>query len=79
MNGQYNEEMAWRRLQDVQREAENARLVESGGPAVRGWLSMLALRAWLVAGLAARRPPRWHPAVLDSTRKEGGASGANAA
>jgi hypothetical protein len=29
----WNEDVAWQRLQDVQREAENRRLIASGGPA----------------------------------------------
>jgi hypothetical protein len=62
MNAQYNEEMAWRRLQDMQREMENQRLVDAGGPPARAWLSLLAERAWLLAGLAAQRPPRWRKA-----------------
>lgn len=61
MNEHYNEEMAWRRLQDLHREIENQRLLTAGGPPLRGWLSGLAERAWLVAGLAARRPPRRRP------------------
>jgi hypothetical protein len=31
----WNEDVAWQRLQDVQREAENRRLIASGGPADR--------------------------------------------
>lgn len=58
MNGNYNEEMAWRRLQDMQREVENQFLVGAGGPPLRSWLPRLAERLWLVAGLAARRAPR---------------------
>jgi hypothetical protein len=32
----WNEDVAWQRLQDVQREAENRRLIASGGPANSG-------------------------------------------
>lgn len=59
MNGYYNEEMAWRQLQDMQRELENHRLVDGGGPALRWWLLRLTQRIWLTAGLTARRAPRW--------------------
>ncbi len=58
MNGYYNEEMAWRQLQDLQREMENQRLVDGGGPALRWWLPKLATRMWVVAGLAGRRAAR---------------------
>jgi len=55
-----NEDVMWARLKDMQLEAENQRadrlrLV----PTVRA----LAERAWLLAGLAARRAPRRHPAA----------------
>ena len=53
-----NEEMAWRRLQDMQREMENQLLVDGGGPALGWWLPRLAERLWVLAGLAARRAPR---------------------
>jgi hypothetical protein len=66
MNEQYNEEMAWRQLQDLQREMENHRLVAGGGPALRWWLPRLAARAWTLAGLASRRAPRWNPAVVSN-------------
>ncbi|HET7466539.1 MAG TPA: hypothetical protein VFL29_07715 [Candidatus Dormibacteraeota bacterium] len=60
MSEHYNEEIAWRRLQDMQREIENHRLVAGGGSAsVTWWLPLLARRVWLVAGLAGRRAPRW--------------------
>ena len=63
MNGYFNDEMAWRRLQDLQREMENARMVDGGGPALRWWVPKLAARIWVVAGLATRRAPRWSPAA----------------
>ena len=64
MNGYFNEEMAWRQLQDLQREMENHRLVAFGGPAIRWWLPKLAQRMWVVAGLASRRAPRRSPAAV---------------
>lgn len=82
MNGYYNEEMAWRQLQDLQLEMENHRLVDGGGPALSWWLPKLAKRVWLVAGLASRRAPRWSPAVVKRANDAGGAerpAGADAA
>ena len=65
MNRYHNEEMAWRQLQDLQREMENRRLVADGGPMLRWWLPKLATRIWIVAGLAGRRAPRWNPALVE--------------
>ena len=60
VNSFMNEDVMWARLKDMQLEAENRR---ADGvrllPAVRA----LAERAWLLAGLAARRAPRRHPAA----------------
>ena len=54
-----NEDAAWQRLQDLQREMENSRLMAATQPqATLETLGRLAARVWLVAGLAARRPPR---------------------
>jgi hypothetical protein len=57
-----NEDVAFERLKDLQREMENSRLTASGlagfGPLVRN----LSARAWWLAGLAMRRPPRRRPA-----------------
>ena len=63
MNEQFNEEMAWRRLQDLQREMENRRVVDGGGHWAGWWLPKLAERVWTLAGLASRRPPRWRPSA----------------
>ena len=82
MSRNYNEEMAWRRLQDLQCEMENHRMVDAGGPALRWWLPRLAERVWLVAGLASQRPPRWSPAVVRRVADTGSAensAGADAA
>ena len=63
MYGYNNEDAAWQRLQDLQREMENSRLMASSMPQeVVGALRKLAARAWLLAGLAAARPPRRHSA-----------------
>jgi hypothetical protein len=54
-----NEDAAWQRLQDIQREMENRRLMAAGRRhlTVDGF-RQLAVRAWLLARLAAMRPPR---------------------
>lgn len=59
MNQHYNEEMAWRRLQDIQTEMENHRLIAGGGPDLIWWPVRLAQRVWTLAGLASMRPPRF--------------------
>ena len=57
-----NEDAAWQRLQDTQREIENSRLLAEGQPdATLQLLRRLAVRAWHLAGLAATRPPRYSP------------------
>jgi hypothetical protein len=57
-----NEDAAWQRLQDMQREIENSRLMAEGQPdATLQLLRRLAVRAWHLAGLAATRPPRYAP------------------
>ena len=64
MNPYTEEDVLWPRLKDMQREAENRRLIRAeAGISVRELLRMLAARAWLLAGLAMRRPPRktWPP------------------
>lgn len=59
MNSYADEDVMWQRLKDVQLEAENRRLMraENGRS---GWalVRILGARAWLLAGLAMRRPPR---------------------
>ncbi len=69
MHQYMNEDEAWRRLQDIQREMENRRLLAAGRPhATLETIRQLAARAWLLAGLAAMRPPRRRPA---SIRRDG--------
>jgi hypothetical protein len=53
-----NEDAAWQRLQDLQREMENSQLMANRPRAVWATLRQLAARVWLIAGLAAARPPR---------------------
>jgi hypothetical protein len=48
----------------MQREMENRRLKAAGQPnATLVTIRQLAARAWLLAGLAAVRPPRRHPSI----------------
>lgn len=57
------EEVAWERVKDLQREIENSRLMAAGVSWSLTALGLLAQRAWLLAGLATRRPPRLRPAT----------------
>lgn len=55
-----NEDAAWQRVQDLQREIENSRLMATGQPrATLELLRRLAARARHVAGRAAMRPPQY--------------------
>lgn len=73
MNPYANEEPMWRRLQDLQREGEIRAIVDEGGArAALDRLWRLARRAWLIAGLAMRRPPR--PAWVDERQTRSRAS-----
>jgi hypothetical protein len=60
-----NEDAAWQRLKDIQREMENRRLMAGGQlHSAIEMLGRLAARAWLLAGLAAMRPPRRRPGQI---------------
>lgn len=60
-----NEDEAWRRLQDIQREMENRRLMAAGQPnATFETIKQLAARVWVLARLAAVRPNRRRPATI---------------
>ena len=59
MNQYVNEEVMWQRVKDMQMEAENRRRFGPHAvPNALGWIKFLGARAWLLAGLAMRRPPR---------------------
>lgn len=69
-----NEDVAFERLKDLQREMENSRLAA-------GWLARfgsrvrnLSARAWWLAGLAFRRPPRRRPSLAPARYEEDSAS-----
>jgi hypothetical protein len=68
MNPYTDEDVMWQRLKDLQREAENRRLIRAeNGTARRDLVKLLAARVWLLAGLAIRRPLRrtWTDASQD--------------
>ena len=74
-----DEDMAWQRLKDLQREMENSRLMAEG---IRGSLDsvrLLAQRVWLLAGLATRRAPRANPPEYIETEAKEGRVGAEVA
>jgi hypothetical protein len=60
-----NEEVTWQRLKDLQREMENCRRMAEGIGQSLVTLRLLAQRAWLLAGLATRRPPRRRPSATE--------------
>ena len=66
MNRYSNEDVAWQRLQDLQREMENARIWDDRMLSLLDLVGRLLVRAWHLAGLAARRAPRYRPGVLDA-------------
>lgn len=69
MHPYMNEDAAWRRLQDLQREMDNSRLMAVGQPeATLATIRRLATRVWLLAGLAANRPPRRRPSIQRDTK-----------
>lgn len=63
MHQYMNEDEAWQRLQDMQREMENRRLMAAGRPnATFETVRQLAARAWLWG--ATIRPQRRRPASI---------------
>lgn len=66
MNAHANEEVMWQRLKDMQLEAETGRR-QGRRPGTGEMLRLLAARAWILAGLAMRRPPR--PGWVDEPRR----------
>jgi hypothetical protein len=61
MNHYLNEDAAFERLKDLQREMENSRLMAGSVLDLGSRLRNLAARAWWLGGLAMRRPPRRRP------------------
>jgi hypothetical protein len=58
-----NEDVAFERLKDLQREMENSRMAANSLASLRALIRNLAARAWWPAGLAMRRAPRRHPGL----------------
>jgi len=58
MYGYTNEDAAWQRLIDIQREMENSKIWASDTSSLIKVASQLAERVWILGGLAARRAPR---------------------
>jgi hypothetical protein len=65
----YNEEVAWQRLKDVQREMENSRLLAEQGPPALGRLAV-RLGRWVWAMVEAGRRSR----SVDRLREEPGSA-----
>ena len=58
MYGYGNEDAAWQRLIDMQREMENSRIWATDSSNLIKLASRLAERLWILGGLAMRRAPR---------------------
>ena len=58
-----NEDVAFERLKDLQREMENSRMAARSLEGAVTLVRQLSARAWCLAGLAMRRPPRRHPGL----------------
>jgi hypothetical protein len=56
-----NEDAAFERLKDLQREMENSRLIAGSTPSLGRVLRNVVERAWWLGGLAMRRAPRRRP------------------
>ncbi|HEV2028249.1 MAG TPA: hypothetical protein VGS16_06915 [Candidatus Dormibacteraeota bacterium] len=65
-----NEDVMFERLKDLQREAENSRLMAGSLPSLLSLARNLATRAWLLGGLAMRRAPRPRPVEVRRARHE---------
>jgi hypothetical protein len=58
-----NEDVAFERLKDLQREMENSRMAANSLAGLGALTRNLAARAWWLAGLAMRRAPRRRPGL----------------
>ena len=65
-----NEDVAWQRLLDMEREMENSRIWADRSAHVVELLAVLARRAWIVAGLAMQRAPRHRPFARSASECE---------
>jgi hypothetical protein len=71
-----NEDAMFERLKDLQREAENSRLMTRSAPRLGTVIRNVAERAWWLAGFALQRPPRPRPSQVRQAREESTASDA---
>jgi hypothetical protein len=76
MHPYMNEDVMFERLKDLQREMENSRLTGGSMAGFVGRVRNLSARAWWLAGLAMRRPPRRHSVVAQSVSREDARSNA---
>jgi hypothetical protein len=71
-----NEDVAFERLKDLQREMENCYALAGRLPSLGRLARLLGGRVWWIAGLAMQRPPRRHPAQALDAYDEAAASDA---
>jgi hypothetical protein len=71
-----NEDVAFERLKDLQREMENSRLTAGSLGAFGALVRNLSARAWWLGGLARRRAPRRRPILAPDARETNAASDA---
>jgi hypothetical protein len=71
-----NEDVAFERLKDLQREMENSRLAASSLAGFGALVRNLSARAWWLGGLALRRAPRRRPFLALDARETDAASDA---
>jgi hypothetical protein len=69
-----NEDVAFERLKDLQREMENSHLTAHTLAGLGGLVRNLSARAWWLAGLALRRPPRRRAGPAQTARDRDAAS-----
>ena len=65
-----NEDVAFERLKDMQREMENSRLWADGTSRTFALALTFARRAWILAGLAMHRAPRRRPVTIPVDERE---------
>jgi hypothetical protein len=69
-----NEDVAFERLKDLQREMENSRVAASSLAGLGRLMRNLAARAWWLGGLAMRRAPRRRPGLVQIDYEDTAAS-----
>jgi hypothetical protein len=69
-----NEDVAFERLKDLQREMENSRMAADSVAGLGRLIRNLSARAWWLAGLAMRRAPRRRPGLEKIDYEETAAS-----